>query len=689
MLDNYDEETKPLFKLLKTEAFRFVIVRYNHFSFVQQLEIDLIRLFPERPIKKVDAKKLDYTQISNAYFSLENGFFFIENFDNVLKEERDSHNKETPPFVKENQRRRGITAGLNLRRDRLAMYPVALFVFVPATSGELYAKIIMEKMPDLWSFRSWILDLEKNIEKNVVQTSIIKESGDVNLVDDKTLNIDPSQKTELNRLVTLLEKTPESEIAYRLTLYPQIVDAAIEAGEYDKASSILEDWELNAYENDKAEIWFKKGDVDILVGKLESALNLFEKARSLSEKNKDKAYVSVCLERLGTIHSSLGNLDKALEFYQEQNRLFIELYDANPTNVNFKNGLAISYSKLGNTQASLGNIDKALEYYEEQNKLAKELYAAYPTNVEFKNGLAISYEKMGEIQTSIGNLDKALEFYEERNRLGKELYVAYPTNLAFKNGLAVSYSKLGETHTSLGNLDKALEYYEERNRLGKELYTAYPTNVAFKNGLAISYEKLGQTQASLGNLNKALEYYKEQNKLAKELYAAYPTNLAFKNGLAISYEKLGQTQASLGNLDKALEYYEEQNKLAIELYAAYPINLAFKNGLAVSYSKLGETQASLGNLDKALEYYEEDIKLTKELYDAYPTNVEFKNGLAISYAKLGEFCKDNLKNKKRAADYFIQAETLWLELVRDAPQYIDFQKFLGIVQRVIKDLEKD
>ena len=592
MLDNYEEETKPLFKLLKTEAFRFVIVRYNHFSFVQQLEIDLIRLFPERPIKKVDAKKLDYTQISNAYFSLENGFFFIENFDNVLKEERDSHNKETPPFVKENQRRRGITAGLNLRRDRLAMYPVALFVFVPATSGELYAKIIMEKMPDLWSFRSWILDLEKNIEKNVVQTSIINSGGEVRLVEDKTSNIDPSQKTELNRLVTLLEKTPESEIAYRLTLYPQIVDAAIEAGEYDKASSILEDWELNAYENDKAEIWFKKGDVDTLVGKLESALNLFVRARSLFEKNKDKANVSVCLERLGTIHSSLGNLDIALE------------------------------------------------YFEEYIKLKKELYAAYPTN------------------------------------------------LAFKNGLAISYSKLGETQASMGNLDKALEYYEEDIKLTKELYDAYPNNVELKNDLAISYSKLGNTQASLGNIDKALEHYKEQNKF-KELYAAYPTNVAFKNGLAISYSKLGETQASLGNLGKALEYYEERNRLGKELYDAYPTNVAFKNGLAVSYSKLGQTQASLGNLDKALEYYEEQNRLGKELYTAYPTNVTFKNGLAISYYKLGEFSRDKLKNKTKAEMYFSQAEALWLELVRDAPQYVGFQKFLGIVQRVIKDLENE
>ena len=91
-------------------------------------------------------------------------------------------------------------------------------------------------------------------------------------------------------------------------------------------------------------------------------------------------------------------------------------------------------------------------------------------------------------------------------------------------------------------------------------------------------------------------------------------------------------------------------------------------------------------MDKALRFYEDFYKLTKELYEAYPNNVSFKNGLAIAYYKLGAFSRDELKDKIKAKVYFKQAEALWLELVRDAPQYVQFQKYLGTVQGDLKDL---
>lgn len=160
MLDNYVEQTKPLFKLLRTEAFRFVIVRYNHFSFVQELQKDVKKLFPNRPFQKVDARKSDYQEILAAYYALGHGFFFLENFDDVLQEQQDIF----PQYEEANLRRRDITAGLNLRRDKLALYPIVLFVFVAATTDELFVLPMMAKMPDLWSFRSWILNLAKDVE---------------------------------------------------------------------------------------------------------------------------------------------------------------------------------------------------------------------------------------------------------------------------------------------------------------------------------------------------------------------------------------------------------------------------------------------------------------------------------------------------------------------------------------------
>jgi tetratricopeptide (TPR) repeat protein len=348
---------------------------------------------------------------------------------------------------------------------------------------------------------------------------------------------------------------------------------------------------------------------------------------------------------------------------------------------------ALLCERIGTYYTTIGNLDSAIAFYEKCRAVSQELCVLQPDNEYNKNELAISYQFLGNTHTSLGNLDKALGFYEEYNHLAAALYAANQNNVEFKNGLAISYSKLGNTHISLGNLDKALGFYEEYNRLAAALYAANPNNTVFKNGLAISYQFLGKTHTNLDNLDKALGFYEEQNKLFEELYAVNPNNVAFKNGLAISYSKLGETHTILGNLDKALAFYKERNKLSKELYIANQNNVEFKNGLAISYSKLGNTHTSLGNLDKALEFYEEDIKLSKELYAANPNNVEFKNGLAVSYAKLGVFSRDQLKSKKKARTYFKQAETLWLELMRDAPQFIEYKKFLGMVQDNLKDLD--
>jgi tetratricopeptide (TPR) repeat protein len=424
------------------------------------------------------------------------------------------------------------------------------------------------------------------------------------------------------------------------------------------------------------------------IGNLDRAIAFYEKSRAISQElcvlqpdnEHNKNVLAISYQYLGNTHTSLGNLDKALGFYEEQNKLSKELYAANPNNEAFKNGLAVSFQFLGNMHTRLGNWDKALGFYEEQNKLSKELYAANTNNVEFKNVLAVSYQYLGITHTSLGNLDKALRLYEEDLKLSKELYSANPNNVAFKNGLAVSFQFLGNTHTSLGNLDKALGFYEEYNRLENELYAANPNNVEFKNGLAISYSKLGETHTSLGNLDKALELYNDEVKLFEELYAANPNNVAFKNGLAVSYQYLGNTHTSLGNLDKALGFYKEYNRLENELYAANPNNVEFKNGLAISYSKLGETHTSLGNLDKALELYNDEVKLFEELYAANPNNVAFKNGLAISYYQLGRFYQDKKHDKKQARIYFEECQTLWTELATSFPSYVEFQKNLEWVQ---------
>lgn len=419
----------------------------------------------------------------------------------------------------------------------------------------------------------------------------------------------------------------------------------------------------------------------------ERASTIVEYSESILQffKNAERS-ISVLCERIGRYHATVGNLTKALEYYEECTELKKELYNEYPTNTGFKFGLAIAYSQLGTVYKNVGNLSKTLMCFKEDTKLTKELYEEYPNSVALKNGLAMSYSQLGATYQNTYNFSKVLEYFEQYTKLKKELYEEYPNNVGFKNGLAVSYSKLGAAYRDNGNIPKALECFKEEIKLFSELYEANPTNIRIKNALAISYSKIGLLYKSMNNFDNALRYFLEDTKLTRELYEENPGNVGFKNGLAVSCSKLGTMYKNKGDLSRALEYYEEYSKLKKELYEECPDFVGFKNGLAISYSKLGSTYKNMGDLCKALEYYEKYIKLKIELHEEYPQNVGLKNGLAIAYYKIGMFYKEYKNSRKKAYSYFHESEKLLVELLRDMPQSAMFSSFLDQVEKRIKSL---
>jgi tetratricopeptide (TPR) repeat protein len=100
--------------------------------------------------------------------------------------------------------------------------------------------------------------------------------------------------------------------------------------------------------------------------------------------------------KLGSTHTSLGNLDKSLVFFEKKLRLSKELYDAYPNNVAFKNGLSLSYQLLGITYETTEKKAKAKECYLLSKKLLTELVNRFPRYVDFKHNLEWFEQKLGE-----------------------------------------------------------------------------------------------------------------------------------------------------------------------------------------------------------------------------------------------------------------------------------------------------
>ena len=109
-----------------------------------------------------------------------------------------------------------------------------------------------------------------------------------------------------------------------------------------------------------------------------------------------KDEIAILCERIGSYHSTTGNLEQALRFFEERSKLGKELYDAYPTNVSFKNGLAISFIKLGSLHEKRENHARANEYYSQSAGLLSQLVQSFPKYVEFKKNLAWVQNKLSE-----------------------------------------------------------------------------------------------------------------------------------------------------------------------------------------------------------------------------------------------------------------------------------------------------
>lgn len=595
MSDNYQEETQPLFKLLRTEAFRFIIVHYRHYSQVQRLQTDVQQRFPDRPAHALNAQDphIGYQQVAEAYYALAKGFFFIEHFEDWLKEDTDSQGRETPAMAENNTRRRQITAGLNLRRDKLAKYPIALIVFVAHSPDTLLIKEIMEKMPDLWSFRSLMLDFEPLVTRSDIGLPITAfEAANRSLSISSLGGAD--KKAELTRLLTLLQETPVEERAFKLTLYPQIVQLQMESGAYQAALQTLRAWETLTNDDAQDEIWLMKGDAYRAIGDLPVALECFQQGLQCAERDRLKIYY----ERLGELYLLLGDLGQALHWYKEFQRLFQKLHASTPEHQGVKHGLAVASQCLGNIYTTLGDFNQALRWYKDCHRLEQELYATAPNHLNFKNHLAIACQFLGNTYTSMGNLEQALHWYKDYYRLEKELHAAVPDHLGFKNSLSIANQKLGIIHNLFGDLEQALPWFKNYHRLAHELHAAAPDNIDFKNSLAIACQYLGDVHTALGNLEQALHWREEDYRLARGLHATAPDHLGFKNGLAISLIALGEHYEKLDNIPLALNHYQQAQALLKQLVAHTPLQIEFKENLDWVTAKLNEINSAHTGLDQ-------------------------------------------------------------------------------------------
>jgi tetratricopeptide (TPR) repeat protein len=276
----------------------------------------------------------------------------------------------------------------------------------------------------------------------------------------------------------------------------------------------------------------------------------------LLEGVRDKKEKANILTELGTIFYYLGELDEALEFYENALKLAKEL--------KMKENMAIELGNIGNVYISKGDLDKALEYHEKALKMEGELGRKEKT-ADVLGHIGIVYGTKSE-------LDKALEYFTK----SLELYV----EIGIAGGMANQLGNIGIIYKNKGELDKALEHHEESLKMNLVL--------GRKKEMAANYANIGIVYATKGKLGKALEYYEKALNLDEEL--------GRKEGIAEDFVSIGAVYKEKGELEKALEYYEK----ALKIFRDMGIRIK----TAQTLMNIGDVFTQKDDKERALDYYQ-------------------------------------------------------------------------------------
>ncbi len=286
-----------------------------------------------------------------------------------------------------------------------------------------------------------------------------------------------------------------------------------------------------------------------------------------SQRLNDRAAQTAHLINTGLANASMGNVRKAIEYYEQALHIAREIGDRQVEGAALGNlGLAYTY---------LSNIHQAIEYHEQALKIERE--------IGNRRGEGNALANLGNAYYSLGETRMAIEYYTQRLVIAREI--------GDRRGEGNALANLGDSYYSLGDIDKAIETNRQALTIAREIGDRQGEGNAFIN--------LGNAYYSLSEARKAVEYYEQALIISREL--------GHRHGEGVNLANLGSVYTNLGDTHKAIEFYEQALTVSREV--------GDRRSLGNILGNLGNAYANLGEAHKAIKYYEQALVISREIGD--------------------------------------------------------------------------
>ena len=389
--------------------------------------------------------------------------------------------------------------------------------------------------------------------------------------------------------------------------------------------------------------WFWRvldaGDVYRAWGKLDEALELYQRCRGAAEElvqtrgtPEDQRDLSVSYSRIANIYKAQGRLEEALKLYQRGLAISEELAQTRGT-LEDQRDLAVSYEKIAGIYEVQGKLEEALKLYQKDLTIAEGLAQTRGTP-EDQRDLSVSYNKVAAIYEAQGKLKEALKLYQQGLEIAEELAQTRgaPED---QRDLSLSYGRIAGIYKAQGRLEEALKLYQQSLAIREKLVQIRGTPED-QHDLSASYNRVADIYKAQGKLEEALKRYQQGLAITEELAQTRGTQ-EDQRDLALSYERIAGIYEAQGKLEKALKLHQKDLAITEELVQTRGTP-EDQRDLSVSYGRIADIYKAQGKLEEALKRYQQGLAITEELAQTRGTQ-EDQRDLALSYGRMANIYK--------------------------------------------------
>ncbi|HKQ93610.1 MAG TPA: tetratricopeptide repeat protein [Blastocatellia bacterium] len=324
-------------------------------------------------------------------------------------------------------------------------------------------------------------------------------------------------------------------------------------------------WRSAGDKSGEAETLTSAAQVYNSLGDKQRALDYFQRAIELWKETPDVKGHAIALSGAGAVQYALGSHRQALDYLKQSLLLFRSLKDAG--------GEAKRLNDIGAIYFALGEPQEALKYYQQ----------ALPTlrAAGERAGEASALNNIGAAFRVMGEPQEALAYYKQA--------LSAQRDVGDSREMAITLSNIGALHYRLGDAQQALDYYDQALPLRRK--------VGAVAGQAITLAHIGAAHLMLGNPQRAMVHLKQ----ALSLTQGGQSRPEEAQALTI----LAAASSALGNKRQALEYLHR----AFTLYRA----IGERQGESNALIRMGRIYREQGDPRLALKYLEQALQLAREV----------------------------------------------------------------------------